>query len=67
MFSKLEEYRCLEQDKSSIRPTTYGAYFVEDICDYVIDWALGEESENLVRAPHSEGSKSSRLKTQVNG
>jgi oxygen-independent coproporphyrinogen-3 oxidase len=61
LFAKLYQYGCLEQSDDSIRLTKYGAYFVEDICDYIIDTALREESADLVRAPHSEGSKSSRL------
>jgi oxygen-independent coproporphyrinogen-3 oxidase len=61
LFSKLNEFGCLEQDDESIRLTTYGAYFVEDICDFIIDTALREQDVDLVRAPHSEGSRSARL------
>ncbi len=61
LLLKLETYGCLEHDDISLKLTKYGAYFVEDICDNIIDTALKEVSGELVRAPHSEGSKSSRL------
>ncbi|KAF0144101.1 MAG: radical SAM domain-containing protein [Nitrospirae bacterium] len=61
LFSKLSEYGCLKQEDGAINLTKYGAYFVEDICDYIIDAVLKEESNCLVRAPHSEGGTSSRL------
>ena len=61
LLEKLEECGCIGQDGASIRLTKYGAYFVEDVCDYVIDTALKEEAKGLVRAPHSEGGSSSRL------
>ena len=61
LFSKLTNLACLEDKNGTIRLTKYGAYFVEDVCDCIIDSALKEESELLVRAPHSEGTTSSRL------
>jgi len=61
LLSKFDECGCTKQDADSISLTKYGAYFVEDVCDYVIDTALKEESKGLVRAPHSEGSSSSRF------
>ena len=61
LFSKLSGYGCLKQEGGAINLTKYGAYFVEDICDYIIDTVLKEESNCLVRAPHSGGSTSSRL------
>jgi len=65
MFSKLlvklDEYGCLQQDANAVRLSKYGAYFVEDVCDYIIDTVLKEESQGLVRTPHSEGGTSARL------
>jgi coproporphyrinogen III oxidase-like Fe-S oxidoreductase len=61
LISTLRGYGCLEQDDSAIRLSKYGAYFVEDVCDYIIDAVLKEESSGLVRAPHSDGGTSSRL------
>jgi coproporphyrinogen III oxidase-like Fe-S oxidoreductase len=61
LVSKLSEYGCLKQEDDALSLTKYGAYFVEDVCDYIIDTALKEESNCLVRTPHSEGGTSSRL------
>ncbi len=61
LFSELTALGCLEEANGAIRSTKYGAYFVEDVCDYIIDAALKEESTHLVRTPHSEGKTSSRL------
>jgi oxygen-independent coproporphyrinogen III oxidase len=61
LFSRLSEYGCLKQEDGAISLTKYGAYFVEDICDYIIDAVLKEESKSLTRTPHSEGGTSSRL------
>ena len=61
LFSKLTDFGCLEDVNGAFRLTKYGAYFVEDVCDFIIDTALNEESELLVRSPHSEGQTSSRL------
>jgi oxygen-independent coproporphyrinogen-3 oxidase len=57
LLAKLEEYGCIKQDADSIRLTKYGAYFVEDVCDFIIDAALKEEPGDHVRAPHSGGSR----------
>jgi oxygen-independent coproporphyrinogen III oxidase len=54
---KLEDLGCLYRDVDSVRLTQYGAYFVEDVCDCIIDAALREESSGLVRAPHSGGQR----------
>ncbi|MCK5681444.1 coproporphyrinogen III oxidase family protein [bacterium] len=59
LFSKLTDLGCLEEENGAIRLTKHGAYFVEDVCDCIIDTALKEESESLVRSPHSEGTTSS--------
>ena len=61
LFSRLSEYGCLQQEDGAINLTKYGAYFVEDVCDYIIDAVLKEESKSLARTPHSEGGTSSRL------
>ena len=61
LLSKLNEYGCLLQENGAISLSKYGAYFVEDVCDFIIDTVLKEESNHLVRAPHSEGGTSSRL------
>lgn len=61
LFTNLAEYGCIHQEENSIRLSKIGAYFVEDVCDYIIDMALKEESDDLVRTPHSNGSRSSRL------
>jgi oxygen-independent coproporphyrinogen-3 oxidase len=57
LIAKLNEYGCLQQDADSISLTKYGAYFVEDVCDFIIDTALKDESGDLVRASHSGGSR----------
>jgi len=61
LFSSLREYGCLQQDADSIRLSKYGAYFVEDVCDYILDAVLKEESGSLERTPHSDGGTSTRL------
>ena len=61
LIGKLSALRCVEEVDGSVRLTKYGAYFVEDVCDMIIDFALREESELLTRTPHSEGKKSSRI------
>jgi len=61
LFVSLEELGCLKRDNATVRLTDYGAYFVEDVCDFITDAALREESATLTRAPHSEGGTSSRL------
>jgi oxygen-independent coproporphyrinogen-3 oxidase len=55
LLAKLTEFDCITQDDGSIRLTRYGAYFVEDVCDAVIDAALKDESVDLVRGSHSGG------------
>jgi coproporphyrinogen III oxidase-like Fe-S oxidoreductase len=57
LLAKLNDCGCIAQDADSISLTKYGAYFVEDVCDFVIDAALKDESADLVRAPHSGGSR----------
>jgi oxygen-independent coproporphyrinogen-3 oxidase len=57
LLAKLHEYGCIEQAAGSVRLTRYGAWFVEDVCDYITDAALREESNDLVRSPHSTGTR----------
>ncbi|HUJ19831.1 MAG TPA: radical SAM protein [Nitrospirota bacterium] len=61
LFSELGGFGCLLQENGFVRLSKYGAFFVEDVCDYIIDSVLTEESDHLIRAPHSEGGTSSRL------
>jgi coproporphyrinogen III oxidase-like Fe-S oxidoreductase len=61
LIAPLGEYGCVNVDENSIHLSQYGSYFVEDVCDYIVDAALKEESDSLVRAPHSTGRTSSRL------
>ncbi len=63
LFEKLHRLGCLETVAASARLTDYGAYFVEDVCDCIIDEALKEDSGGAVRIPHSEGSRSARLQS----
>ena len=65
LVSKLSEYGCLQQEGGAIKLTKQGAYFVEDVCDYIIDAVLKEDSNSLLRTPHSEGKISSRLHLQA--
>jgi oxygen-independent coproporphyrinogen-3 oxidase len=60
MFAELGELGCLLQENGSARLSIYGSYFVEDVCDYIIDAVLTEESDRLQRASHSEGGTSAR-------
>ena len=55
LLSALSEYGCVEQQDGAICLSKYGAYFVEDVCDFIIDAVLKEESDTLVRTPHSGG------------
>jgi oxygen-independent coproporphyrinogen-3 oxidase len=61
LFARLEKLGCLETGADSAKLTEYGAFFVEDVCDCIIDEALKEDSGGAVRAPNSEGSRSVRL------
>jgi oxygen-independent coproporphyrinogen-3 oxidase len=61
LLTYLDECGCLEPNEEAIKLSRYGTYFVEDVCDTVTDAALREDSGDLVRSPHSEGSTSSRL------
>lgn len=61
LFTRLTALGCLQETDDAIQLTKYGAYFVEDICDSIIDAALMAESEDVLREPHSTGKTSSRL------
>jgi len=61
LIATLREYGCVNVDERSLHLSRYGSYFVEDVCDYIIDAALKEESGSLARAPHSTGRTSDRL------
>ena len=61
LVDKLTACDCLDVDKDAIRLSQYGAYFVEDVCDIIIDIALQAEPGGLVREPHSAGRTSDRL------
>lgn len=55
LVPRLVDLGCICQVDGWLRLTRYGAYFVEDVCDCIIDSALHEESRGLVRTPHSGG------------
>lgn len=57
LIKKLSDMDCLICDVNSIRLSRYGAFFVEDVCDLIIDTALHEKSERLERVPHSGGQR----------
>lgn len=65
LFSELTDLGCVEIDANSVRLTSSGAYFVEDVCDFIIDAALRDDPDGSARAPHSEGSRSTRLAPTV--
>jgi len=65
LLAKLNEYGCISQDADSISLTRYGAYFVEDVCDFIIDTALKDESGDLVRASHSGGNRYSSVTQEI--
>lgn len=61
LFARLRELGCLEVDGDWVRLTGCGAYFVEDLCDCIVDDAIRGEAGGITRIPHSEGSRSLRL------
>ncbi|NVO00571.1 MAG: coproporphyrinogen III oxidase family protein [Geobacteraceae bacterium] len=61
LFNKLKRLGCLEEATDFVRLSEFGALFVEDVCDCIIDEALKEDSGGATRMPHSEGSRSVRL------
>jgi coproporphyrinogen III oxidase-like Fe-S oxidoreductase len=65
LLAKLDECGCINLDADSVHLTRYGAYFVEDVCDFIIDAALKDESGDLVRASHSGGNRYSGITQEV--
>jgi len=61
LIEKLKRYDCIQISEDHIHLTESGAFFVEDVCDFIIDHALKLESKDLQRNPNSLGSKSSRI------
>ncbi|MFH2057478.1 MAG: radical SAM protein [Pseudomonadota bacterium] len=61
LIKKLQEFDCVQISDNHICLTESGAFFVEDVCDFIIDYALKLESKELKRNPNSLGSTSSRL------
>ena len=61
LISELKEFDCIKTDNNYISLTEVGAFFVEDVCDFIMDYTLSQESGNLKRDPHSLGSKAMRL------
>ena len=61
LIENLKEFDCVQITDNYIRLTDSGAFFVEDVCDFIIDYALKLESKELKRDPNSLGSTSSRL------
>lgn len=57
LMEKLGGLGCIQVDADAVRLTRYGAVFVEDVCDFIIDFALKDESSELVRASHSGGNR----------
>ena len=58
LLRRLSKYGCVAIDRSSIRLSKYGRYFVEDVCCLIVDHALEEVGYQtpLKRLPHSSGS-----------
>jgi oxygen-independent coproporphyrinogen III oxidase len=61
LINSLKEFDCIKTTDQNISLTDIGAFFVEDVCDFIIDFALKLESEDLKRNPNSSGNTSSRL------
>jgi len=61
LIKDLKAFDCIQIKDTHISLTQIGAFFVEDVCDFIIDYALKLESKDLKRNPNSLGSTSSRL------
>ncbi len=61
LIQSLSEFNCIMKKDNRLFLTEAGAFFVEDVCDFIIDFALKKESSNLKRNPNSTGSTSARL------
>ena len=54
----LADYGCLTWDNDAVKLTQHGAYFVEDVCDFLIDAALRETlGDDMVRTSHAGSSR----------
>lgn len=65
LFEKLLDFDCIEITDTHIILTELGSYYVEDVCDFIIDFVLEIESGDLERKPNSIGSFTSRLKEEI--
>ena len=61
LLTSLKEFDCIKIQDNHISLTEAGAFFVEDVCDFIMDFTLSQESDHLKRDPHSLGSKAVRL------
>ncbi|MAF94773.1 MAG: hypothetical protein CMM60_03330 [Rhodospirillaceae bacterium] len=61
MLKLLKSFDCIQITENYISLTEAGAFFVEDVCDFIMDYTLKLESKDLKRNPHSLGSTLSRL------
>ncbi len=61
LLNKLDEFNCIEYNNDHISLTECGVFFVEDVCDSIIDHVLALESKDLKRKPNSLGRTSARL------
>lgn len=61
LVDRLKEVECVQESPDRLCLTKYGGYFVEDVCDLIMDFAINEYQEDLVRTPHSTGETSSRI------
>lgn len=57
LLTSLKEFDCIKLQDNQISLTEAGAFFVEDVCDFLMDYTLSLESGNLKRDTHSLGSK----------
>ena len=62
LLERLAGYGCITVDRSAIKLSKHGRYFVEDVCCFIIDDALreGDYHGQLKREPHSSGALSAR-------
>ena len=57
LLYSLKELDCIKTKDNHISLTEAGAFFVEDVCNFIMDYTLSLESGNLKRDTHSLGSK----------
>jgi oxygen-independent coproporphyrinogen-3 oxidase len=67
LLGRLGESGCIETDGSSIKLSRYGRYFVEDVCCFIIDEAVGDGGRGAERKrmPHSSGGFTERLASRL--